>query len=49
MYEGLEPTDLTKFDSFLATREPIQVIAQAYIFAQGVSAMAVSETGIFYL
>lgn len=45
LYEGLEQTDSEKFDAFVGIKSPLQVSAQSYVFAQSVSAMAVSETG----
>lgn len=49
LYEGLEQTDAEKFDSYVGIKNPLQVSAQSYVFAQGVSAMAASETGNIYI
>ncbi|PAV91619.1 hypothetical protein WR25_20113 isoform B [Diploscapter pachys] len=44
LYEGEEKSNKQKFDSLVPTKTPPSVVAQSYIYAQGVDAMAVSET-----
>jgi hypothetical protein len=44
LYEGLEQTNSKHFNSYTTLKNSLTVHAQSYIFPQGVSAMAVSET-----
>lgn len=44
LFEGEKQTNSTAFDSFSAIKEPVKIISQSYIFPQGISAMAVSDT-----
>lgn len=43
---GEAPSNATAFSSHASLRAPLSVHAQSYIFAQGVSAMAATETGV---
>lgn len=46
LYEGLEQTDPSNYNSLTPTLSPVvEIISQAYIFPQGISALGVTETG----
>lgn len=44
LFEGLEQTNAKEFNSFFPLKQQLQFAIQSYIFPQGVTAMAVSET-----
>ncbi|WKX94488.1 hypothetical protein Q1695_011623 [Nippostrongylus brasiliensis] len=44
LYEGSEQTNKEVFDSLAPTRRAPEILTQSYIYAQGIKAMAVSET-----
>ncbi|KAK5985909.1 ER membrane protein complex subunit 1 [Trichostrongylus colubriformis] len=44
LYEGSEQTNKDRFDSLSPTKKAPEVITQSFIYAQGIQAMAVSET-----
>ncbi|KAK6736630.1 hypothetical protein RB195_019370 [Necator americanus] len=44
LYEGSEQSNKDRFDSFAPTKQPPEVVSQSFIYAQGIEAMAVSET-----
>ncbi|KAI1711888.1 PQQ-like domain-containing protein [Ditylenchus destructor] len=44
LYEGREQTNAQHFNSFTTLKHPLTIHAQSYVFSQGVSAIAVSET-----
>ncbi|KAI1727507.1 PQQ-like domain-containing protein [Ditylenchus destructor] len=44
LYEGGEQTNAQHFNSFTTLKHPLTIHAQSYVFSQGVSAIAVSET-----
>jgi hypothetical protein len=44
LYEGYQQMNRDRFSSLTATL-PLTILQQAYIFSQGVSALAVTETG----
>lgn len=48
MYEGgEEQSQKDAFDSLVPTRRPLEVLSQSYIYAHGINAMAVTDTGSF--
>ncbi|KAL6736891.1 hypothetical protein Aduo_007193 [Ancylostoma duodenale] len=44
LYEGSEQSNKDRFDSLTPTKQPPEVVSQSFIYAQGIEAMAVSET-----
>ncbi|VDM53453.1 unnamed protein product [Angiostrongylus costaricensis] len=44
LYEGGERTNKNYFDSLSPMKQPPELVTQSFIYAQGISAMAVSET-----
>uniref|UniRef100_A0A183CCF4 ER membrane protein complex subunit 1 n=1 Tax=Globodera pallida TaxID=36090 RepID=A0A183CCF4_GLOPA len=44
LFEGLQQTNATVFDSLAAHSRPVQVAIKTYIFPQGISAMAATST-----
>lgn len=46
LYEGLEQTNTKNFNSYTTLQHPLNVIANSFVFPQGVSAIAASETGL---
>lgn len=47
LYEGIDQTNEKHFNSLTTLKHPLTVFAQSYVFSQGVSAIASSETGIY--
>lgn len=45
LYEGLQQTNERHFNAYTTLKQPLTVFAQSYVFSQGISAMAASETG----
>ncbi len=49
LYEGAEQNNPEQFNSYAALKKPPVVHTQSYIFSQGISAMAVTDTGMMLL
>lgn len=47
LYEGLDQTNAKYLNSFTSLRHPLKVISNAFVFPQGINAIAASETGLF--